>query len=203
MNRMTRLISIIVPVIVMVSSCSTMRTEKSADSFFSLVDNQPYQIRVRSGHSIMDKIIYESASLEFGKYLSISDRGSYRGTIEILFAGTSGSSFLDSSTDFSTSSFSGDAWYTGTGYIGLSGSDSAQETGSTSASTVMPEKSTMYVNIKDSHAERLWTADYKYKRDLALSGFTADTLEKVAKLCIKRIVAKLKDDFPTVRESTR
>jgi hypothetical protein len=203
MNHMIRLISIIAPLIILVSSCSTMRTEKSADSFSTLTDNQPYQLRVRSGHSIMDRIVYESASLEFGKYLAISETDSCRGTIEIIFAGTSDSSFLNSTTDFSTSSVAGNAWYIGSGYIGLSGTDSEHETGSTSASTVMPEKSTMYVNIKGSQTERLWAADYKYKRDVELSGFTADTQEKVAKLCIKRIVAKLKKDFPAVRESTR
>jgi hypothetical protein len=203
MNRMIRFISIIVPLIVMVSSCSTMRTEKSADSFSSLADNQPYQIRVRSGHSIMDRIIYESALLEFGKYLAISETDSYRGTIEIIFAGTSDSSFLDSTTDFSTSSVAGNAWYIGTDYIRLSGSDSAHEAGSPSATTVMPEKSTMHVDIKGSHAKSLWTADYKYKRDLELSGFATDTEEKAARLCVKRIVEKLTDDFPAIRESTR
>jgi hypothetical protein len=203
MNRMIRLILIIVPLLVMVSSCSTMRTEKSADSFSTLADNQPYQMRVRSGHSIMDRIIYEAASLEFGKYLAISETNSYRGTIEIIFSGTSGSSFLESTTDFSTSSVAGNAWYIGSGYIGLSGTDSEHETGSTSASTVMPEKSTMYVTIKGSQEERLWIADYKYKRDLELSAFTAATEEKGAKLCIKRIVKKLKDDFPAARELTR
>ena len=140
MKRMSRLISIIVPFIIMVSSCSTMRTEKGTDSFSTLVDNQPYQIRVRSGHSVMDKIIYESASREFGKYLSLSETDSYRGTIELIFAGTLDSSFLDATTDFSTSSVGGDAWYTGKGYIGLSGSNPTLETGDTSASTDRPEK---------------------------------------------------------------
>jgi hypothetical protein len=151
----------------------------------------------------MDRIIYEAALLEFGKYLTISKTDSYRGTIEIIFAGTSGRSFLESTTDFSTSSVAGNAWYIGSDYIGLSGSDSEHETGSTSASTAMPEKSTMYVTIKGSQEERLWIADYKYKRDLEVSAFTAATEEKAAKLCIKRIVKKLKDDFPAARELTR
>ena len=61
MNRMIRFLSITVFLLLMASSCSTMRTEKSADSYSALADNQPYQIRVRSGHSIMDRIIYETA----------------------------------------------------------------------------------------------------------------------------------------------
>jgi hypothetical protein len=201
MHRIIRCFSIIVPLIVMVSSCSTMRTEKSADTFPALAANQPYQVRVRSGHTIMDRIIYESASLEFGKYLAISETDSYKGTIEIIFAGSWGSTFLDSTSDFSTSSVPGNAWYTGNDYIGLSGGDSEDESSSASANADIAEKTTMRVTMKDSHAERLWTADYKYKRDLELSGFSTDTEEKVARLCIKRIVEKLTDDFPSIGAS--
>ena len=204
MNRIIRCISIIVPLIVMASGCSTMRTEKSADTFPALAANQPYQVRVRSGHSIMDRIIYESASLEFGRYLAISETDAYKGTIEIIFAGgTWGSTFLDSTSDFSTSSVPGNAWYTGNGYIGLSADDSADASSSASLNADIAEKTTMRVTMKDSHAERLWTADYKYKRDLEMSGFSTDTEEKVARLCIKRIVEKLTDDFPTIGASKR
>jgi hypothetical protein len=203
MNHMIRFISIIVPFIVMVSSCSTMRTEKGVESVSTLVENQPYQIRVRSGHSIMDKTIYEFASLEFGKFLSISETDSYRGTIEIIFAGTSDSSFLDATTDFTTSSVLGNAWYIGSGYIELRGSDPTHETGRASARTAMPEKSAMRINIKGSQGERLWTADYKHKGGVERSFSTADSEEKAAKLCIKRIAEKLKDDFPVIRESTQ
>jgi hypothetical protein len=198
MNRIIRCFSIIVPLIVMASGCSTMRTEKSADTFPALAANQPYQVRVRSGHTIMDRIIYESASLEFGRYLAISETDSYKGAIEIIFAGTWSSTFLDSTSDFSTSSVPGNAWYTGNDYIGLSGGDSEDESSSASANADIAEKTTMRVTVKDSHAERLWTADYKYKRDLELSGFSTDTEEKVARLCIKRIVEKLTDDFPAI-----
>ena len=200
MNRMIRLSTIIVSVIVVVSSCSTMRTEKGTDSFSTLVDNQPYQIRVRSGHTVMDRIIYESASIEFGKYLSISETDSYRGIIEIIFAGTQDSSFLDATTDFATSSVGGDAWYTGSGYIGLSGSNPTLETGDTSASTDRPEKRTMRVHIKGARAERLWTADYQYKRDMTMSSLSPDTEEKAAKICITKIVEQLQADFPEITE---
>jgi hypothetical protein len=203
MNRIIKFFSIIVPFIVLASSCSTMRTEKGTDSFSTLVDNQPYQIRVRSGHSVMDRIIYESASIEFGKYLSISETDSYRGIIEIIYAGTQDSSFLDATTDFATSSVGGDAWYTGSGYIGLSGSNPTLETGDTSASTDRPEKRTMRVHIKGAHAERLWTADYKYKGDLTVSSLSPDTEEKAAKISITKIAEQLKDDFPMITESTR
>ena len=198
MNRIIRSISIIVTLIVMVSGCSTMQTTKSAESLSTLLDNQPYQMRVRSGHSIMDRVIYETASLAFGKYLAIADRDSYKGIIEIIFAGMSDSSFLDSTTDSTTSSVLGNAWYIGTGYIGLSGSDPTRETGSTDTSTVMPEDNTMRINIKGSQGKRLWSADYKHK-----SIYTSDNEQKALKRAMKKIVEQLKEDFPAIRESTR
>jgi hypothetical protein len=151
----------------------------------------------------MDRIIYESASIEFGKYLAISKTDSYRGIIEIIFAGTQDSSFLDATTDFATSSVGGDAWYTGSGYIGLSGSNPTLETGDTSASTDRPEKRTMRIHIKGAHAERLWTADYKYKGDLTVSSLSPDTEEKAAKISITKIVEQLQDDFSVTTHSTR
>lgn len=197
MNRMTRLSTIIVLFMILLSACSTMRTEKSTDSFSTLMDNQPYQLRVRSGHSIMDRVIYETASFEFGKYLAISKTDSYRGTIEIIFAGTPDRSYLDSTSDFSTSYVPENAWYTGSDYIGLS----EHESDGTASGIIMTGKSTMYIAVKDSHAESLWAADYKYKRDTELSTFTAATEEKAARLCIKRIVKKLKHDFPSIKQS--
>jgi hypothetical protein len=199
MNRMIRVSTTIVLFMIVVGACSTMRTEKSANSFSTLVDNQPYQMRVRSGHSIMDRVIYENALLEFGKYLTISKTDSYKGTIEIIFAGISDSSFLDSTTDFATSSVLGNAWYTGREYIELSG----HETDNTAADTIMQKDSTMRVNIKSAHNERLWTADYKYKSELEQSFSTSDTEEKAAKHCIKKIAKKLKNDFPALKRSTR
>jgi len=203
MIHMIRLSTIIVLCIIVVGACSTMQTEKSAGNFSTLADNQPYQMRVRSGHSIMDRIIYETALIEFGKYFALSETNPYKGTIEIIFAGISDNSFLDSTTDFTTSSILGNAWYTGSGYIGLSGMDSAQESGSTSPSTIMPDDTTMRINIKGTQAELLWTADYKYKSKLERSFYTSDTEEKAAKLCIKKIADKLKDDFPAITGSTR
>jgi hypothetical protein len=143
----------------------------------------------------MDRVIYETALIEFGKYLTISKTNSYSGIIEIIFAGISDSSFLDSTTDFTTSSVLGNAWYNGREYIELSG----HETDSTAADTIMPDDSTMRVNIKGAHNERLWTADCKYKSELERTIATSDTEEKAAKHCIKKIADKLKDDFPAIK----
>lgn len=198
MSRIIRSISIIVTLMVMVGGCATKLTTKSAASLSTLLDNQPYQMRVRSGHSIMDRTIYETASHEFAKYLAISDRGSYKGIIEIIYAGLSDSSFLDATADFTTSSVIGNAWYIGTGYIELRGSDPTRETGSTDTRTVMPEDNTMRINIKGSQEERLWTADYKHK-----SVYTSDNEQKALKRAMKKIVEQLQEDFSTIGESTR
>ena len=203
MNRMIRSISIIVTLMVLVSGCATKLTTKSSTSFPTLLDNQPYQLRVRSGHSIRDRTIYETASFEFGKYLAISDSGSHRGVIEIIYVGMSEDSFLDTTTDFTTSSVIGNAWYIGTGYIELPGSDATREGDSTSARTSIPEDITMRINIKGSQEEQLWTADYKHKTDFERAVFTTDTERKAAKLSIKKIVEKLKEDFPAIDKSTR
>jgi len=199
---MITLSAIIVLFIIVLGACSTTRTEKGVDSFVALADNQPYQLRVRSGHSIMDRIIYESASREYGKYLSLSRTDSYRGTIEIIFAGTPDKSFLDSTTDFATSSVTGNAWYIGSEYIGLSGSDSAEGAGRSFENIDLPEKTTMLVNIKGSNAETLWTGNYQYKAGSELADLGA-TEEKIAKTGIKKIMGQLRKDFPTMRESTR
>lgn len=202
MNRMIRLSVIVSLTIIMASACSTMQTEKAADSFAALADNQPYQLRVRSGHSIMDRIIYVTASRQFGKYLSLSRADSYQGTIEIIFAGTSEKSFLDSTTDFATSSLTGNAWYIGSEYIGLSGSDSAEGAGSSFENIDLPEKTTMLVNIKDPQGKGLWTGNYQYKGGSELTDL-GTTEEKIAKKGIKKIMEQLREDFPTMREATR
>jgi hypothetical protein len=195
MNRMIRLIPIIVTLMALVGGCSTLRTNKNTESVSTLLNNQPYQIRVRSGHSIMDRIIYETAAPEFSRHIAISDKGSYRGIIEIIYAGLSDSSFLDATSDFATGSVLGNAWYTGTGYIGLSGSGTARDTGSgsTAARTAMPEDNTMRITIKSSQEEQLWTADYKHK-----SVYSSNNEQKALKRAMKKIVEQLQNDFPAI-----
>ena len=203
MNRMIRSISIIVALMVMLSGCATKLTTQSAASVATLLDNQPYQLRVRSGHFILDRIIYETAAPIFGSYLTISNKGPHRGTIEIIYAGLSDSSFLDATSDFTTGSVLANAWYTGTGYIGLGGSDSTDETGSTAARRAMSEDNTMRINIKSSQEERLWIANYKLKTDVERYVFTSDNEQKVIKRAMKKIVEQLQEDFPAIAESTR
>ena len=58
----------------------------------------------------------------------------------------------------------------------------------------------MRVHIKGARAERLWTADYQYKRDMTMSSLSPDTEEKAAKISITKIAEKLKNDFPGITE---
>lgn len=200
MNRIIRLITVILPLICVVCSCSTMQTQTGIEGVSTLTENQPYQLRVRSGNSTMDKIIYEFALFEFGKYLPISEGDSYIGTIEIIFASTSESSFVGSTSAFTTGYGYGNAWYTGSGYIGLSGTTSTFGSSITSGSTFTWQNSTMLIAIKSSQERRLWMADYKYKGGWEMSGFSVNTADEAARLCIKRIVAKLTRDFPDIEK---
>ncbi|MBN1255198.1 MAG: hypothetical protein JXA50_08000 [Deltaproteobacteria bacterium] len=195
MNRMISAISIIAALMMLAGGCSTLKTNKNTESASTLLNNQPYQIRVRSGHFIMDRAIYETTAPEFSKYIAISDKGSYRGIIEIIYAGTSDSSFLDATSDFTTGSVLANSWYTGTGYIGLSGGGTPRDTDSTVTRTAMPEDDTLRITIKSSQKKQLWTADYKNK---SLS--SSSHKQKALKRAIKKIVEQLKQDFPAIAQ---
>ena len=193
MNRMISPISIIVALMILVGGCSTLKTNKNTENASTLLNNQPYQIRVRSGHFIMDRTIYETTAPEFSKYIAISDKGSYRGVIEIIYAGMSDSSFLDATSNFTTGSVLANSWYTGTGYIGLSGGGTTRDTDSTVTRTAMPEDDTLRITIKDSQKKQLWTADYKNK---SLS--SSSHKQKALKRAIKKVLEQLQQDFPAI-----
>jgi hypothetical protein len=193
MNLMIRPISIMVALMILAGGCSTLKTSKYTESASSLLNNQPYQIRVRSGHFIMDRTIYETAAPEFNKYIAISDKGSYRGVIEIIYTGISDSSFLDAASNFTTGSVLANSWYTGTGYIGLSGGGTSQDTDSSAPPTAIPEDNTMRITIKSSQKRQLWTADYKNK---SLS--SSSRKQKALKRAMKKVLEQLQQDFPAI-----
>ena len=77
----------------------------------------------------MDKLVYEFAYLEFGKYLPIAERGSFTGTVDIIFSSSSESAFLGSSAVYATTTGYVNGWYTGTGYVGVTGNASTVSSG--------------------------------------------------------------------------
>jgi len=173
-----------------------MRTYKGVENLGTIITNQAYQLRVRTGNSTMDSLTYEFALIEFGKYLPISEKEPYTGTIEIIFTSTSQSSFVGSSTAFTTGSGYADMWYTGSGYIGVTGGGAAVGTSISSGSTFTWQNSTMFVWIKNLEGKRLWTADYNYKGGMEMSGFWVNTADEAARLCIKRLVNRFENEFP-------
>ena len=172
-----------------------MKTTRIAENISTVTDNQSYQLLVRSGNPTMDKLIYEFAFLEFSQLVPIVESGSYTGTLEIIFASTAESAFMGSTTGFATYSGYGNSWYTGSGYLGLSGSATTVGSGVTSGGTLTWQNSTMFAVLKDSDGKRRWTADYKYKGGWEMSSFVVNTADEAARLCIKRLAKRFSEDF--------
>jgi len=57
------------------------------------------------------------------------------------------------------------------------------------------QNSTMVIVLKDAGGARLWTADYEYKGGSDISGFWVNTADEAAKLCVKRLKARMKRDL--------
>jgi len=53
----------------------------------------------------------------------------------------------------------------------------------------------MLIVLKKSGGERIWTADYKYKGGWEMSGFSVNTPDEAARLLIKRLRNKFRNDF--------
>jgi hypothetical protein len=176
-------------------ACSSMQTIRNAETISTLTDNQSYQLRVRSGNPTMDKLIYEFASLEFSQLVPIVESDSYTGTLEIIFTSQAEASFMSSTTGFATSTGYGNAWYTGSGYLGMSGSATTVGSGITSGGTFTWQNSTMFAVLKDGNGKRRWIADYKYKGGWEMSGWTVNTADEAARLCIKRLAKRFSEDF--------
>jgi hypothetical protein len=177
------------------NACSSMQTYSSFQDAQTIVKNQSYQVRVRTGNEVMDKLIYEFAYLEFGKYLPIAEQGSFTGTVDIIFASSSESAFVGSSAGYATTIGYVNGWYTGTGYVGATGTASTVSSGISSGGTFTWQNSTMLVILKDSEGRRLWSADYKYKGGWEMSGWSVNTPQEAARLCVQRVAEKLKQDL--------
>jgi hypothetical protein len=53
----------------------------------------------------------------------------------------------------------------------------------------------MLITLKDAHGTRLWTADYEYKGGSDISGFWIYTADEAARLCLKRLKARMRKDL--------
>ena len=176
-------------------ACSSMQTYSNFQDTQMIVKNQSYQVRVRTGNEVMDRIVYEFAYLEFGKYLPIAEKGSFTGTVDITFSSSSESAFIGSSVAYATTTGYVDGWYTGTGYVGVTGNASTVSSGVSGGGTLTWQNSTMIVILKDGDSKRLWSADYKYKGGWEMSGWSVNTPQEAARLCVQRVAEKLGQDL--------
>lgn len=162
------------------------------------VNNGKYSVLVRSGHPGMDKIIYEIAVMELGQFLEISEREDQidqNGRVEITFASSSQSAYLASGTTVSSATASATGWYYGNGYWGGTGYAQSTTTSLASGGTFTWQNSTMLMTVKDKSGARLWTADYNYKGGWEMSGWSVNTADEAARLCIKRLKKRLQNDL--------
>jgi len=175
---------VIILMLITLTGCSAMQIYSGSQDVQTLLENQAYQLRVRTGNEMMDKAVYEFAFSEFSKYLPIAEKEPYTGTVDVLFFSTPKTAFFESS-----------GWYTEDGYVGARGSSFTGDRSVVSGETITWQDSTTVVTIKNKDGKKLWSADYKYKGRWELSGFVANTPQEVSRLCIKRIARRMKKDF--------
>jgi len=176
------------------SACSTVETSKSTTSLATIREAQRYQLLVRTGDAVLDKLVYEFAFAQFGDVLPLREKEPYTGTMEITFMSSSQSAFLGSSVATGTAQSSGSGWYTSGGYVGgstVTGTSAAINSGT----AFTWQNSSMIMVLKSADGERLWSADYNYKGGWELSGWVVNTPTEAARLVVKRLKEKFKADF--------
>ncbi|MBI5098246.1 MAG: hypothetical protein HZB30_03275 [Nitrospirae bacterium] len=177
------------------NNCSTMSVNKQAANLSSITVDRTYQVRVRSGNLTMDKIIYDSASAEFGKYLQIYKKDTFNSLIEIVFTSTSKKGFTGSIAGYTTNVLYGDTWYTGDDNLSLKSYNPMAGTEIIPGGIWTSQSSTMMVTIKDIKGEILWNAQYNYKGAYEASGLYVKTSDEAARISIDRIIKQFEKDF--------
>ncbi len=162
------------------------------------VRNGKYAILVRAGDPGMDKILYKIAVMEFGQLLNIDKNGTQidqRGRLEITFANTSEGGLLDSASTISAADSRAVGWYNGNGYWGGTAYPSGTSTALEPGTMLNLQNSTMLITLKDTNGIQLWTASYNYNGEWEMSGFWVNTPDKAARLCVKRLKARMERDL--------
>jgi hypothetical protein len=177
------------------NNCSTMSVNKQAANLSSITADRTYQVRVRSGNLAMDKIIYESASAEFGRYLQINSRNTFNSHIDIIFSSTSKKGFSGPSAGYTTNVLYGDKWYTGDDNSSLKSYNPMAGTEIIPGGLWTSQSSAMMVTIKDIEGKILWNAQYNYKGAYDASRLNVKTSDEAARLSIDRIIKQFEMDF--------
>jgi hypothetical protein len=157
-----------------------------------------YSILVRTGNPNMDKIVHEIAVIEFSQLLNINEsetRLNQSGKLEITFQSSTDGGLLGSSSTISSANSTATGWYDGNQYWGGTGYPLGSASDIPSGAMLSWQNSTMVMTLKDASGTRLWIADYEYKGGSDISGFWVNTAEGAAKLCIKRLKARMQKDL--------
>jgi hypothetical protein len=165
-------------------ACSKMRVEPIAD-VQALLEDQSYQLKVRSERPELDPALYQAAFEFFSKVLPIKKEGPYTGTVEVLFSST-----LPASPVWATVG-GGSGWYSGGVSVG-GGSASTPGVSPTAGGPRSYLDGTMVVEVRDPQGNRRWALDYQYRGRWALSSLRLRSPETVAKYCVQKIAESMR-----------
>jgi hypothetical protein len=174
--------------------CSSVETHRSAAPV-STIQQGRFQLVVRTGNFVMDKLLYEMAYQQFSDVLPLREKEPYTGVLEITFASSDQSWFVGTSSTAGGATVSGSGWYSKNGYLNANATVTAQSTTVSSGGAFTWQNSTMLAALKTSDGERLWSADYNYKGGWEMSGWVVNTPDEAARLVVKRLKERFKGDF--------
>jgi len=174
------------------SNCSTISVNKQAANLSSITVNKTYQVRVRSGNLAMDKLIYKTASAEFGKYLRMQGEEPFNTVIDIVFMSKSRKGFAGASNGYVNNVLYGNLWYTGSETFGYQSMDTEIASGG----PFTWQNSTMIVTIKEQEGNKiLWETQYNYKGDIDPSRLLVRSADEAAMASLVIIINQFEKDF--------
>ncbi len=176
-------------------ACSTIKTDKQAYTYSTVTDNHNYQIRVRSGNLMLDKVIHEAATNEFGKYLHVCEEGSFTGSIDINFLCKSKRSITGSSPGYINNVIYGNSWYTGYEAGNKGSGVSSSISGRNSTGMFNMQKCNMIIAIKKINGVQFWNAQDAYDGVSDFSRLFVQTVDQTAVFSLERLVSRFKHDF--------
>jgi hypothetical protein len=177
--------------------CSTVSTQV-APLASQEASKGKYTILVRTGNPGLDRVVHEVAVMEFGQLLNVNENEAQlnqSGKLEITFQSTSDGGFMGSPTTISPADAAATGWYDGGSYWGGTGYPPGVGNDIPSGAMLNWQNSTMLITLKDANGTRLWSADYEYKGGSDISGFWINTPDEAARLCLKRLKARMRKDL--------
>jgi len=180
---------------VALSGCSSVETQKTGAPLAKIQSSERFQLLVRTGNVVMDKLVYEMAYEQFSDVVPLREKEPYTGVMEVTFASSDQSWFVGGSSTVGNATAYGSGWYSRNGYAGGTATVTGTSSTISSGGAVTWQNSTMLIVLKKEDGERLWTADYNYKGGWELSGWVVNTPDEAARLVIKRLKQKFQDDF--------